>query len=136
MADVRSESGDEVVKLRARVGELERELASSKKRELSDEQARFRASLYEAVLYGLGRTLSLYDPSSVRVLRREMGRRIREYLEEVGYHIDSAPTPLEIVENTTAFFVANGFVDFEALSLDADLIRGRWHHLLGLRAYE
>lgn len=135
LAEVRGERGDEVAELRARIEELERRLASAETRG-EDERTRFRATLYEAVLYGLGRTLSLYDPSSVRVLVREMGRRIREYFEEVGYHVSSGSTPREVFENTTAFFVANGFVDFEVISWTDGLIRGRWRHLLGLRAYQ
>ena len=130
------EERDVVAKLHARVDELERELRSCRERHLPDDTARFRLSLYEAVLYGLGRTLSLYDPPSVRLLVREMGRRIREYLEEVGYHVGSGRTLKEVFEKTISFFVANGFVDLEVLRWDDDLIHVRWHHLLGLHAYE
>ncbi|HVH47582.1 MAG TPA: hypothetical protein VM925_34840, partial [Labilithrix sp.] len=62
------EERDVVANLRARVGELERDLRSCRDRDVPDEVARFRSSLYEAVLYGLGRTLSLYDPPSVSLL--------------------------------------------------------------------
>jgi signal transduction histidine kinase len=99
-------------------------------------EAEFQAALYEAILYGLARTLSLYDPASVRLLVREMGRRIREYLEDVGYHLGSASTPDETVVRVASFFVEHGFVDLEIVDWEADVIHARWHHLLGLRAYE
>jgi signal transduction histidine kinase len=126
--------GHEVAKLRARVAELERELAVQ--RAEPKHHAEFRDVLYEAVIYGLARTLSLYDPQSVRLLVREMGRRIREYLEELGYHVGGGETLNEVVEQTVAFFVSNGFVDLELVSWDNDVIRARWHRLLGLRAYQ
>ncbi len=129
------ERSDELVRLRARVAELEREL-ERRPGENASREAEFRSSLYEAVLYGLARTLSLYDPASVRVLVREMGRRIREYLEELGYHVDSGNTVDEVIERTVTFFQANGFVDLEVLSWSDGIIRARWHRLLGLRAYE
>ncbi|MDC0666570.1 sensor histidine kinase [Nannocystis radixulma] len=102
----------------------------------SDGPADFRSSLYEAYVYGLGRTLSLYDPGSVRVLVREMGRRIREYLEEVGYDLGGAGTLDEVLEKTIGFFVAHGFVDLEVVKWEDNQIHARWHRLLGLRAYE
>lgn len=61
-------------------------------------------------------------------------------LESRSWNAGSPPrrraTPREVFENTTAFFVANGFVDFEVVSWTDGLIRGRGHHLLGLRAYQ
>lgn len=101
------------------------------------ERDAFRTALYEAMLYGLGRTLTLYDPPSVRVLVREMGRRIREYLEEVGYYLRGGTNPIEVIDAITSFFVAHGFVELEIVQEgDTTMLHGRWHHLLGLRAYE
>jgi signal transduction histidine kinase len=96
----------------------------------------FRTTLYEALLYGLGRTLTRYDPASVRVLVREMGRRIREYLEESGYYLKGGTTPMEVVASISAFFEAHGFVHLEVLRHDTASLHARWHDLLGLRAYE
>jgi signal transduction histidine kinase len=116
------------------VAELEQALAAREAR--ASRASEFRRSLYEAYVYGLGRTLSLYDPASVRVLVREMGRRIREYLEEVGYDFGGPRTLDEVLEKTIAFFVAHGFVDLEVVKWEDGLIQARWHRLLGLRAYE
>lgn len=126
---------DEVRELRKRVAELERALAASRDPSVQA-QADFRQALYEAYVYGLGRTLSLYDPASVRILVREMGRRIREYLEEVGYDLGGAETLNEVLENTINFFVAHGFVDLEVIKWKDNLMQAQWHRLLGLRAYE
>lgn len=128
---------DEVGALRARVAELERSLAA-KEAEAAGErkQAEFRRALYEAYVYGLGRTLSLYDPASVRLLVRELGRRIREYLEEVGYDLGGADTPDEVLRRTIHFFVSHGFVDLEVVHWEGDVIQAQWRKLLGLRAYE
>ncbi|WAS96842.1 sensor histidine kinase [Nannocystis punicea] len=116
------------------MAELEQALATRETQASS--AAEFRRSLYEAYVYGLGRTLSLYDPASVRVLVREMGRRIREYLEEVGYDLGGAGTLDEVLEKTIGFFVDHGFVDLEVVRWENNLIQARWHRLLGLRAYE
>ncbi|MFY0540823.1 ATP-binding protein [Nannocystis pusilla] len=116
------------------MAELEQALAAREAQ--SSRAAEFRRSLYEAYVYGLGRTLSLYDPASVRVLVREMGRRIREYLEEVGYDFGGPRTLHEVLEKTIGFFVEHGFVDLEVVKWEDDLIQARWHRLLGLRAYE
>lgn len=89
------------------------------------------------MVYGLGRTLSLYDPQSVDILVREMGRRIREYLEvELGYHINSAQNYDDFVRTVTAFFIGHGFVDLELVGWESDRLHARWHNLLGLRAYQ
>lgn len=116
------------------MAELEQALAA--REAPASRAAEFRRSLYEAYVYGLGRTLSLYDPASVRVLVREMGRRIREYLEEVGYDLGGPRTLNEVLEKTIGFFVEHGFVDLEVVKWEDDLIQARWHRLLGLRAYE
>ncbi|MCY0987859.1 ATP-binding protein [Nannocystis sp. ILAH1] len=116
------------------MAELEQALAAREAQ--ASREAEFRRSLYEAYVYGLGRTLSLYDPASVRVLVREMGRRIREYLEEVGYDFGGPRTLHEVLEKTIGFFVEHGFVDLEVVRWENDLIQARWHRLLGLRAYE
>ncbi|WP_434417668.1 sensor histidine kinase [Nannocystis pusilla] len=116
------------------MAELEQALAARETQ--ASRAAEFRRSLYEAYVYGLGRTLSLYDPASVRVLVREMGRRIREYLEEVGYDFGGPRTLHEVLEKTIGFFVEHGFVDLEVVRWENDLIQARWHRLLGLRAYE
>ena len=140
---------DELAKLHARVAELEQALAARDAASASADrpahgpadgpagQQEFQAALYEAMLYGLGRTLSLYDPQSVNVLIREMGRRIREYLEdELGYHIGMGRTYDEFVKTVTAFFVGHGFVDLELVGWDSDQLHAKWHRLLGLRAYQ
>lgn len=132
-AEVAVSDADEVGELRMRVAELEHALAAAR---AESRHAEFRRSLYEAYVYGLGRTLSLYDPASVRVLVREMGRRIREYLEEVGYDLGGARTLDEVLEKTIHFFVAHGFVDLELIKWEDNIIQARWHRLLGLRAYE
>src|SRR5262245_48872181 len=88
---------DELTQLRARVAVLERELVALRDPKRCSKQTEFQTALYEAMLYGLARTLSLYDPASVRLLVREMGRRIREYLEEVGYCLGSARTLHEAI---------------------------------------
>jgi signal transduction histidine kinase len=87
------------------------------------------------MLYGLAQTLSLYDAASVRVLVREMGRRIREYLEELGYDLGSAHTPDEALGKAISFFVDHDFVDLEIVDRKAGVVHARWLHLLGLRAY-
>lgn len=89
------------------------------------------------MLYGLGRTLTLYDPRSVDILVREMGRRIREYLEdELGYHIGTGQDHDDLVRTVTAFFVGHGFVDLELVGWESDAVHARWHNLLGIRAYQ
>jgi len=120
------------------VAALEAALASTRERSAAEPDCTldFRRSLYEAYVYGLGRTLSLYDPASVRVLVREMGRRIREYLEEVGYDLGGPQTLDEVLEKTIGFFVDHGFVDLEVVKWEDNLIQARWHRLLGLRAYQ
>ena len=130
------ESADELNRLRARNAELESKLAASERRERQDSRNRFQEALYEAMLYGLGRTLSLYDPSSVRLLVREIGRRIREYLEESGYHLAGGNTPDEVMDNIVSFFVSHGFVELEPLGRVGDVLHFMWHRLLGLPAYE
>lgn len=133
-----SEQGnaDELRQLRAKNAELERKLARYEERDGKSRRDRFQAVLYEAMLYGLGRTLSLYDPSSVRILVREMGRRIREYLEESGYHVPVGDTHEEVVENIVAFFVSHGFVELEPLGDGGCVMHLMWRDLLGLPAYE
>ena len=126
---------DELRRLRAQVDALERELAAARTPAQGAREAKFQTALYEAMLYGLARTLSLYDPASVRVLVREMGRRIREYLEELGYDLGSPHTPEEAIDQAAAFFVDHGFVDREVLARDAGTIHVRWRRLVGLRAY-
>lgn len=125
-------------RLEARIAELERALAAREAPAKPATRPEFAGALYEAMLYGLGRTLMLYDPRSVDILVREMGRRIREYLEdELGYHIGGAPKDYsEFVKNVTEFFVGHGFVDLELLGWESDDIHARWHNLLGIRAYQ
>ena len=130
------ESADELRRLRARNAELESMLAASEARERLESRNRFQAVLYEAMLYGLGRTLSLYDPPSVRLLVREIGRRIREYLEESGYHLAGGSTSDEVMENIVSFFVSHGFVELEPLGRAGNVLHFMWYRLLGLPAYE
>ncbi len=135
--DVPATDQDELTRLRARVAELERASSARDAPAGADGRIEFQGALYEAMVYGLGRTLSLYDPRSVDILVREMGRRIREYLEgELGYHIGTAQTYPEFVKKVTAFFVGHGFVNLELVGWESDQLHARWHNLLGLRAYE
>lgn len=131
---------EELSALRSRVRDLERELAERDGARGGTATDSFRTSLYEAMLYGLGRTMSLYDPLSMQILVREMGRHIREYLEELGYHLGSATTPDAAVEKAVAFFASHGFVKLEMVENPEEKQRGIihafWRQLLGLRAYE
>jgi hypothetical protein len=133
--DVKNDGVDELTRLRARIADLERTLAGVEAGE-SDHGRHFHDVLYEAMLYGLGRTLALYDPASVRVLVREMGRRIREYFEESGYHLAGGNTATEMIENIVGFFVSHGFVDIEPLGQEKNVVHAMWYGILGLPAYE
>jgi len=117
---------DEVEQLRARVDQADQLIR----------QFNFQTALYDSLLYGLGRTLSLYGAPSVRVLIREMGRRIREYLEELGYHLGSSSSMPVAMEEIVRFFTAHGFAKLETLEDGGSTIHARWHRLMGLRAYE
>jgi nitrogen-specific signal transduction histidine kinase len=129
-------SGDvEVQLLRARIAECERALADLGEAWSDARKVEFRGALYEAYVYGLGRTLSLYDPSSVRILVREIGRRIREYLEEAGYDLGSPRTIHEALEKSVKFFVDHGFSDLEVVKWENDILHARWYNLLGFHAY-
>jgi signal transduction histidine kinase len=119
-------SDGEVEQVRARIEQAERPIP----------QPEFQAALYDALLYGLGRTLSLYGAPSVGVLIREMGRRIREYLEELGYHLGSATTMSAAIEEITRFFTSHHFAELEMLHDGGSMFHARWHRLVGLRAYE
>ena len=130
---LRSSVGGSVRPEVRRCGEVPRAAAAPLSRE-----EEFRAALCNggAAVRGLAQTLDLYDAASVRVLVREMGRRIREYLEELGYELGSPSTPEEALDMTIGFFVDHGFVDLEIVDREGERIHARWHHLRGLRAYE
>jgi signal transduction histidine kinase len=99
--------------------------------------AEFARDLYDALLYGLGKTLSRYDPGSAHILVCEMGANIRRYLEGLGYTFPpEGDTPEEAAEGVVRFFIEHGFVKLERAEWEGGCLHAVWKDLLGLPAYE
>lgn len=80
-----------------------------------ERRAEFLSALHEALLHGRGRTLSLDEPRSARILVREMGSRVREYLAQRGFHVEGAPTPSEVIDKAVVFFAAHELMNLDPI---------------------
>jgi hypothetical protein len=95
-----------------------------------------RELLYDAIIYGLGITLSEYGSVPREDLMRNVGRNIKRYLEGKGVEFKGGKSPDEMVDNIAKAFLELGFAKQLEVKKDGKYIRTRWEDLLGKEAYK
>lgn len=104
--------------------------------ESDKENGEFRNILYNAIIYGLGMVLSKYDAFSAESMTRDLGRYIREYLENEDIKIATGKTPEETQQKIIHLFADKGFVKNLKMQKKGDgKFCVKWEGLLGIEAY-
>ncbi len=95
----------------------------------------FKEHLYDATLLALGKILSKYSDFAMRLLLKEVGKDIYEYLKKQGYPFPETGNEKDIYA-TIELFARNGLADTLEVEETKDGRKYTWHNLYGFRAYK